>query len=337
LRVFITGGAGYIGSATSAHFLRAGHDVIVYDNLVRGHREAVPEAAIFVQGDIGDRAALDAAFAAHQPDAVVHFAAYIEAGESMVTPGMYFQNNVCNTINLLETMMAHQIKKLVFSSTAAVYASKNAALNETDSLAPSNVYGETKLMIEKAIQWYAEIYDLRYAILRYFNACGAMLDEAGKPVRGEDHQPESHLIPLTLQVPLGQRESIAIFGTDYPTADGTCIRDYIHIEDLAAAHVLALQALDERKSMLYNLGNGRGYSVQEVINVAQQATGQPIKAVEAPRRPGDAAVLVASAEKINDELGWVPRHPDLKDIIASAWEWHRTHPYGYRVDDGNPD
>lgn len=333
MKVFVTGGAGYIGSATSAYFLKAGHEVIVFDNLVRGHHESVPDGATFVKGDVGSRAMLDTAFDEYQPDAVVHFAAFIEAGESMERPGMYFQNNVCSTVILLEAMMAHDIKKIVFSSTAAVYASKNAALNETDPLGPSNVYGETKLMIEKAIQWYHEIYRLRYAILRYFNACGAMLNGKGEPVRGEAHFPESHLIPLALQVPLGMRDAIAIYGSDYPTPDGTCIRDYIHIEDLASAHVLALEALDERDAMIYNLGNGRGYSVQEVIDVARQATGQPIKSVEAPRRPGDAPVLVSSSEKINDELGWQPKHPELSDIISSAWAWHRTHPHGYKVGD----
>lgn len=335
MKVFVTGGAGYIGSATSAYFLNAGHDVIVYDNLVRGHRAAVPEQATFIKGDVGDRAALAAAFAEHQPDAVVHFAAFIEAGESMERPGMYFHNNVTNTVTLLEAMMDHPIRKIVFSSTAAVYASKSAALNETDPIGPSNVYGETKLMIEKVIQWYHEIFGLRYAILRYFNACGAMLDGKGQPIRGEAHQPESHLIPLTLQVPLGQREHIAVFGTDYPTPDGSCVRDYIHIEDLASAHVLALEALDERDAMIYNLGNGRGYSVREVIDVARSTTGQDIRAIETDRRPGDAAVLVASAEKVNDELGWVPKYPDLRDIIASAWEWHRAHPHGYQDTDQN--
>lgn len=331
MKVFVTGGAGYIGSATSALFIKAGHEVIVYDNLVRGHREAVPEEATFVLGDIGDESALNAAFETHRPDAVVHFAAFIEAGESMQDPAPYFRNNVGNSITLLDAMRRHDILKIVFSSTAAVYASKGAALNETDPLGPSNVYGETKLMIEKAIQWYHEIFGLKYAILRYFNACGAMLDEQGKPIRGEAHQPESHLIPLTLQVPLGQRDHIAVYGTDYNTPDGTCIRDYIHIEDLASAHVLALEALDRQDTMLYNLGNGRGYSVKEVIDVARLATGLPIKAIEAPRRAGDATILVASAEKVNDELGWEPRHPELSDIISSAWEWHKSHPNGYKT------
>lgn len=331
MKVFVTGGAGYIGSAAAAHFLAAGHDVIVYDNLVRGHAEAVPDRAAFVRGDIGDEVALRSAFDEHQPDAVVHFAAYIEAGESMEKPGMYFRNNVANAVTLLDTMIAHDVRKIVFSSTAAVYRSKHAALEEDDPLGPSNVYGESKLMVERMLHWYREIYGLRYCALRYFNACGAMLDTNGSPLRGEAHNPESHLIPLTLQVPLGQRDAIQVFGSDYATPDGTAIRDYIHIEDLASAHVLALAALDENGEMIYNLGNGRGYSVKEVIDIARDVTGLDIPAVETHRRPGDAARLVASAEKINDELGWEPRIPDLKDIIATAWAWHRTHPYGYQT------
>lgn len=333
MRVFVTGGAGYIGSATAAHFLQAGHEVIVYDNLSRGHRPAVPEAAAFVLGDIGDRAALDAAFESYRPDVVAHFAAFIEAGESMQKPGMYFHNNVANAIILLEAMIGHGVERMVFSSTAAVYATKLGPLSEDDPLGPSNVYGETKLMIERMLHWYHEVHGLRYCALRYFNACGAMLNGDGHPLRGEAHQPESHLIPLTLQVPLGQREAVAVFGTDYPTPDGTCIRDYIHIEDLSAAHVLALDALERHGEMVYNLGNGQGYSVREVIDVARAVTDQPINVVEVERRPGDAPILIASAEKINDELGWLPRLPNLNDILSTAWVWHRTHPHGYEAPD----
>jgi UDP-glucose 4-epimerase len=329
VRILVTGGAGYIGSATAAHFLAAGHDVIVYDNLVRGYRAAVPEDAQFVKGDICDRAALDAAFAAHQPDAVAHFAAFIEAGESMQDPGKYFHNNVACGITLLEAMMAHDVKKLVFSSTAAVYASKDEPISEDDPLGPSNTYGETKLMIERMLHWYHAVYGLRFCALRYFNACGAMLDDNGEAVRGEAHQPESHLIPLTLQVPLEQREHLYLFGTDYPTRDGTCIRDYIHIEDLASAHVLALAALAENDKLIYNLGNGRGYSNREVIEVARQVTEHPIPVIETERRPGDAPILIASADRVQRELGWKTRYPDLNDIIASAWRWHRKHPHGY--------
>jgi UDP-glucose 4-epimerase len=329
MHVLVTGGAGYIGSATAAAFLEAGHRVTVFDNLYRGHRAAVPQGAAFVRGDLADRGALDTLFQMGSFDAVAHFAALTEAGESMEKPGEYFRGNVAYSQNLLEAMLKYEVKRLVFSSTAAVYAGKNSALNEDDPYQPANVYGQTKLMIEQMIGWYHRQLGLNYAVLRYFNACGAVLDKQGKAVRGEAHTPETHLIPLTLQVPLAQREAIKIFGTDYPTFDGTCIRDYIHISDLASAHVLALEALDEREAMTYNLGNGQGYSVRQVIDVARQVTGHELPAVETPRRPGDAPVLVASSEKINDELGWVPRHPDLKDIIASAWEWHRTHPKGY--------
>ncbi len=329
MRILVTGGAGYIGSATAALFLKAGHQVTVFDNLYRGHREAVPGGARFVLGDIADRGALDTLFQMDQFDAVAHFAALIEAGESMEQPSRYFRHNVVYSQNLLEAMLAHDVKRLVFSSTAAVYASKNGPLSEDDPYRPANVYGETKLMIEQMIRWYHRQCRLKYCVLRYFNACGAMLDEDGKAVRGEAHTPETHLIPLTLQVPLGQRDAIKIFGADYDTFDGTCIRDYVHIVDLASAHVLALQALDERHAMTYNLGNGQGYSVRQVVDTARAVTGHKLPAIEAPRRPGDAATLVASSEKINDELGWTPRYPDLQTIIASAWEWHRTHPHGY--------
>jgi UDP-glucose 4-epimerase len=329
LKVLVTGGAGYIGSVAAAHLLRAGHEVVVYDSLVRGYRAAVPEEAAFVLGDVGDRKALVSAFEIHHPDAVMHFAAFIEAGESMRDPGLFFRNNVVNSLNLIEVMTAHGVNRMVFSSSAAVYASKDAPLAEGDPFGPVSAYGETKLMIEQLLYWYHAIYGLRYCALRYFNACGAMLDEAGRAIRGEAHRPESHLIPLTLQVPLGQREALHLFGSDYDTPDGTCIRDYIHVEDLASAHVLALEALDERETMIYNLGNGRGYSNREVIAVAREITGHPIPVVEADRRPGDAPILIAAADKIVRELGWRPRYPDLRDIVASAWAWHESHPHGY--------
>jgi len=334
LRVLVTGGAGYIGSATAAHFLHAGHDVIVYDTLERGYRDAVPRDAVFVQGDVGEASALKAAFEQHQPDAVAHFAAYIEAGESMRLPGKYFRNNIANAITLLDTMIAHSVTKLVVSSTAAVYASQDEPIPEEAPLGPSNPYGQSKLVIEQMLHWYRQVHGLHYCALRYFNACGAMLDAEGTPLRGEAHNPETHLIPITLQVPLGQRDHMTLFGSDYPTPDGTCIRDYIHIEDLASAHVLALEALDGQSAMVYNLGNGRGYSNREVIEVAREVTGHPIPVVEADRRPGDAPRLVASAERIRRELGWEPRFPDLRDIIRTAWSWHRTHPYGYQTQQG---
>ncbi len=330
MKILVVGGAGYIGSATAAHFMQAGHDVVVYDSLVSGYRPAVPEGAVFVQGDLADRAALDAAFDSHQPDAVAHFAAFIEAGESMRLPGKYFRNNTANTINLLDAMAAHGVDRIVFSSTAGVYAGQDEPLAEDAPLGPTNVYAETKLMIERMLGWYHQVHGLRYCALRYFNACGAMLNGSGQPLRGEAHQPETHLIPLLLQVALGQREKLYLFGNDYPTPDGTCIRDYIHVDDLADAHVLALDALADAPALTYNLGNGRGYSNREVVEIARQVTGRPIPVEDAPRRPGDAASLVASAAKIRRELGWEPRTPALEDIIESAWAWHRTHPHGYQ-------
>ncbi len=329
MRILVTGGAGYIGSATTAYFLNAGHEVLVYDNLSHGYRAAVPEGADFIKGDIGDRETLERAFRQHRPEAVAHFAAFIEAGESMQNPGLYFHNNVAKAITLLDTMAAHGVRRMVFSSTAALYATKNTPLTEEDPIDPVNAYGETKLMIERMLGWYRQVYGLHYCALRYFNACGAMLDETGQPIRGEAHRPESHLIPLTLQVPLGQREAIHIYGTDYPTPDGTCIRDYIHVEDLAAAHVLALESLEDDGAQVYNLGSGSGYSVREVIDAARAVTGMAIPAVEADRRPGDAPILIASSAKIKRALGWQPRFTDLKEIIGTAWAWHRSHPHGY--------
>lgn len=330
MHILVTGGAGYVGSATAAYFLKAGHQVTVFDSLVKGYRAAVPRGAAFVQGDLSDRGALDVLFQTRAFDAVAHFAAFIEAGESMLLPGKYFDNNVACTNLLLDTMIRYGVRKFIFSSSAGVYASKDEPLDEDDPVRPANVYGETKLMIERMLEWYHRVAGLRFAALRYFNACGAMCAPDGTPVRGEAHNPETHLIPLTLQVPLGQREAIMIYGTDYNTPDGTCIRDYVHIEDLASAHVLALEALSgPGERMIFNLGNGRGYSVREVIDTARQVTGVDFPAVEAPRRPGDADRLVASSERISRELGWEPRFPDLDQIIASAWAWHTAHPYGY--------
>jgi UDP-glucose 4-epimerase len=334
MHVVVTGGAGYVGSATAAYFLKAGHQVTIFDNFVKGHRGAIPEGAILVEGDLADRGALDILFQTGQFDAVAHFAAFIEAGESMQVPARFFHNNVANTNNLLEAMTKYSVKKLIFSSSAGVYASKDAPLMENDPVGPASVYGETKLMVERMLGWYNRVTGLQFAALRYFNACGAMLDTNGAPIRGEDHHPESHLIPLTLQVPLGQRQAIYIYGTDYKTPDGSCIRDYVHIEDLASAHVLTLEGLNPDCSrMIYNLGSGRGYSVREVIDVAREVTGVDFPAIETERRPGDADRLVASSEQINNDLGWAPRYPDLKDIITSAWAWHTSHPRGY--DDQN--
>lgn len=323
MNVLVTGGAGYIGSATAQALIQAGNSVTVIDSLIKGHRAAVPEQAQFIRADIGDQETLESILAAQPFDAVMHFAAFIEAGESMQDPGKFFENNLFNSLRLVECAVAAGISKFVLSSTAGVYASSDEPLREEHPLGPTSVYGQTKLMVEQGLEWYCQIFGLHYAALRYFNAAGAL------PDHGEDHQPESHLIPLVLRVALGQRESIHIFGTDYPTPDGTCIRDYIHIADLVSAHLLALAALEARDRLVYNIGNGKGYSVLEVIETARQVTGHAIPAVEAPRRPGDPAHLVASSDLIRRELGWEPNIPDLKDIIASAWEWHRTRPQGY--------
>ncbi|NOY97722.1 MAG: UDP-glucose 4-epimerase GalE [Chloroflexi bacterium] len=323
MNIFVTGGAGYIGSATAEALLKAGHTVTVYDSLVTGHRQAVPDGARFVEADLDDSQTLTGALASQKFDAVMHFAAFIEAGESMKDPGKFIHNNLVNAVHLIETAVRAGVERFVLSSTAAVYQSSDEPLDEDSPLGPTNTYGYTKLAVEQALDWYRQIHGLHFAALRYFNAAGAL------PGRGEAHQPESHLIPLVLRVPLGQRENIGIYGTDYPTPDGTAIRDYIHIADLVSAHLLALDALGEDDKLICNIGNGTGYSVREVIETARAVTGHPIPAVETPRRPGDPARLVASSEKIRRELGWQPEYPDLRDIIASAWEWHRTHPDGY--------
>jgi UDP-glucose 4-epimerase len=323
MNVFVTGGAGYIGSATAEALLEAGHSVTVYDSLVTGYRAAIPEGARFIQADLGEPDALNWALGAERYTAILHFASFIEAGESMKDPGKFFKNNLANSLLLLEAAHAAGVERFVLSSTAAVYASNAAPLSEESSIDPANAYGFTKLATEQALEWYRRIHGLHFAALRYFNACGAL------PGRGEAHQPESHLIPLVLKVALGQREAVNIFGTDYPTPDGTCIRDYIHIADLVSAHLLALDALAERDRLVYNLGNGKGFSVREVIETARQVTGTPIPVNETAPRPGDAPRLVASSEKIRRELGWTPVHPDLGDIVRTAWEWHRSHPHGY--------
>jgi UDP-glucose 4-epimerase len=307
MNIFLTGGAGYIGSAATEILLRNGHRVTVFDSLVTGHRAAVPEDARFIHADLADRAVLETALQSETFDAILHFAAFIEAGESMKEPGKYFYNNLALSLNLIEACVQAGIRRFVLSSTAAVYASSHEPLGEDSPLGPVNVYGQTKLMIEQTLEWYRQVHGLSFAALR----------------------PESHLIPLVLQVALGQAPEAKIFGTDYPTPDGTAVRDYIHITDLIDAHLLALEALKDGDQLIYNLGNGAGYSVREVIETARQVTGHPIPAVETPRRAGDAPRLVACAEKIQKDLGWQPRYPGLQQIIASAWEWHRTHPHGY--------
>lgn len=323
MNILVTGGAGYIGSAAAEALLKAGHSVTVYDSLVTGYRAAVPAGARFVHAGLEDSHALAETLTREKFDAIMHFAAFIEAGESMRDPGRFYQNNLAHTLQLIETAVRAGVKRFVFSSSAAVYVSNDRPLTEESPLGPTNVYGHTKLMAEQALDWYARIHGLHFAALRYFNACGAL------PGRGEAHRPESHLIPLVLQVALGQRASASIFGTDYPTPDGTCIRDYIHIGDLVSAHLLALEALEEHDRLVYNLGSGAGYSVRQVIETARAVTGHTIPAAESPRRPGDPARLVASSEKIRGELGWKPQHEDIRDIIASAWEWHKSHPKGY--------
>jgi UDP-glucose 4-epimerase len=323
MNILVTGGAGYIGSATAEALVNAGHSVTVCDSLSSGHRGAAPAGARFVHADLADVDTLKSVLTGERFDAVMHFAAFIEAGESMKEPGRFFENNFVNSLRLMENAVRVGVTRFVFSSTAAVYQSSDEPLTEDSPLGPTNVYGQTKLMTEQSLEWYREIHGLHFAALRYFNACGAL------PGRGEAHQPESHLIPLVLRVALGQRESAAIYGTDYPTPDGTCIRDYIHIADLVSAHILALEALEERERLVYNVGSGSGYSVREVIETARLVTGQAIPAVKSPRRAGDPARLVASSEKIRRELGWKPERDNLREIISSAWEWHKSHPNGY--------
>ena len=324
MNILVTGGAGYIGSATADALVYAGHAVTVYDSLVTGHRQAVPEGARFVEADLADSHTLAKTLTEQPFDAVMHFAAFIEAGESMKDPGRFYHNNLTNSLGLMETAVGAGVRRFVLSSTAAVYRSSDEPLTEESPLGPTNVYGHTKLMVEQALDWYRQVHGLHFAALRYFNACGAL------PNRGEAHQPESHLIPLVLRVPLGKREEAQIYGTDYPTPDGTCIRDYIHIADLVSAHLLALEGLGEHDRLIYNLGSGNGYSVREVIETARRVTGHPIPTRELPRRPGDSARLVASSEKIKRDLGWKPKHDDLYEIISSAWEWHQSHPEGFK-------
>lgn len=326
MRVMVTGGAGYIGSVVVAELLADGHEVVVYDNLSKGHRQAVSPYAMLVVGDLADGERLASTLHDYRVQCVVHMASFIEAGESVVNPAKYFRNNVMNGIGLLEAMVSTGALCFVFSSSAAVYGDpERIPIDEDAALRPTNPYGESKLTIERLLPWYERAHELRYISLRYFNAAGA----AGS--LGEDHSPETHLIPIVLQVALGQRPSVSIFGTDYPTPDGTCIRDYIHVVDLAQAHVLALRSLGEgHPSAIYNLGNGNGFSVREVIEVASQVTGHPIPAVESPRRAGDPAVLVASSQRIVSELGWRPQCADLAMILRTAWEWRRRHPQGYR-------
>ena len=338
MKILVTGGAGYIGSTVTGCLAKNGHNAVVYDNLSHGRRDLLPAGVELIEGELSDRARLEQIFSTarngHEAfDAVLHFAALIEAGESMVRPEIFFRNNTASTLSLLEAMLACGPKRLVFSSTAAVYGEpESIPIQEDARLAPSNPYGQSKLLVEQMLAWLNRIHGLRYASLRYFNVAGAHEGPAGI-TRGEAHEPETHLIPLVLDVALGRRPSIHIFGDDYPTHDGTCIRDYIHVTDLADAHLLALAALnsgpendsgpENQPALIYNLGNGRGFSVRDVIESARRVTGHPIPAEILPRRPGDPAVLVAGSAKAIRELGWKPRYTALDEIVRTAWIWHQ--------------
>lgn len=328
MKIVVLGGAGYIGSHTVYELIDAGNDVIVIDNLETGHMEAVHEKAKFYKGDLRDRNFLDSVFDKEKGiDGVIHFAANSLVGESMVNPLKYYDNNRCGTKVLLESLVAHGINKVIFSSTAATYGEpESVPILETDTTKPTNTYGETKLSMEKMFHWTGVAHDLRYVSLRYFNACGA--HESGKI--GEDHHPETHLIPIILQVANGTREHISVFGDDYNTKDGSCVRDYIHVTDLAKAHILALEYLMKgNESNIFNLGNGIGFTVKEVIEVAKKVTGKDIPVVIEGRRAGDPATLIASSDKAKTILSWKPQYADLEKIVGSAWKWHSTHPQGY--------
>ncbi len=328
MKILVTGGAGYIGGTVAGLLAQNGHQAVVFDNLSHGRRDLLPLGVEFVEGELADRRAIENLFIdaknQGQPfDGVLHFAALIEAGESMVHPEQFFRNNTASTLSLLEAILAHGPRKLVFSSTAAVYGEpEEVPIPETARLLPTNAYGESKLLVEHMLGWLNRIHGLRYASLRYFNVAGAPEGPDGI-TRGEAHQPESHLIPLVLDVALGRRASIKIFGEDYPTPDGTCIRDYIHVSDLADAHLLALDALNTNDRLIFNLGNGKGFSVREVIESARRVTGHPIPAEVCPRRAGDPAFLIASSEKAIRELGWKPKYTQLDDIVRTAWIWHQ--------------
>ena len=326
MRVLVTGGAGYIGSVVAEELIKDGHKTVVYDSLYKGHRAAVHPAATFIEADLTDGDALSRALGEHKIDAVIHMAADSQVGESVLNPAKYYRNNVVAGLTLLDAMRNENVRRIVFSSTAATYGEPaKQPIEETDPTVPTNPYGESKLAFEHALRWYDQAYGLRYASLRYFNAAGATLR------CGESHDPETHIIPIVLQVAVGQRERVEIYGDDYPTRDGTCVRDYIHVVDLARAHILALTVLDDG-SRIYNLGcGGDGYTVREVIETAREVTGREIPVKVGARRPGDPAVLVASSERIRRELSWQPQMQDLRVIIESAWKWMQEHPRGYAL------
>lgn len=326
MAILVCGGAGYIGSHTAYELFKRGEDVIVVDNLITGHKKAVLGGKLYI-GDLRDSEFMDKIFEQNDIEAVIDFAAFSLVGESVGKPLEYYENNVYGTMCLLKKMVKYGVKKIVFSSTAATYGEpERVPIKEDDTTFPTNPYGETKLAVEKMLKWCDNAYGIKHVVLRYFNVAGA--DESG--MIGEDHNPETHLIPLILQVPLGKRDLINVFGDDYETKDGTCIRDYIHVTDLADAHILALNKLRrDNSSATYNLGNGEGFTVNEVIDAARRVTGHPIPAKVVARRPGDPAKLVASSEKIINELGWNPKHNSLEEIIESAWKWHKSNPYGF--------
>lgn len=323
MKVLVTGGAGYIGSIVVEQLVKQGEDVVVFDNLYQGHKKAVHPEATFVEGDLANAAAVNAVFEQHKPEAIMHFASHTLVGESMENPFLYLGDNTTNGLNLLRNAIEHGVGRFILSSTANLFDDpENMPITETERIVPGSPYGEGKYILERMLYWLDRTKGLKYACLRYFNAAGASEE------RGEDHSPELHLIPIILQVARGQREKIFVFGNDYPTPDGTCVRDYVHVLDLAQAHILALNAVD-KGSRTYNLGNGQGFSIKEVIDVAREITGHPIPAEVVERRPGDPAILIAGSNKIRQELGWSPKYADLRSIIESAWKWHQANPQGY--------
>ncbi|NWF67908.1 MAG: UDP-glucose 4-epimerase GalE [Chloroflexi bacterium] len=326
MKVLVTGGAGYIGSHVTELLIERGHQVVVYDNLVAGHRAAVHPHATFVHGDLLDQEQLTDLFASHTFDGVMHFASHILVGESMQNPWKYLRDNVAGTTNLLEAVASAHVRRFILSSTANLFDKpQHIPINEDEPLIPGSVYGETKFIAERMLMWMDKLYELKYCCLRYFNASGAH----PKGHIGEDHYPETHLIPIVLQVALGQRDHLTIYGSDYNTPDGTCIRDYIHVLDLGEAHIMALEALADGRSRVYNLGSGSGYSVLEVVETARAVTGHPIPLQYGQRRSGDVDVLVADSSRIKQELGWSPKYDHLQRIVETAWNWHKNHPYGF--------
>lgn len=324
MKVLVTGGAGYIGSAVVHHLVEGGDEVVVFDDLSQGHRAAVHPDATMIEGRLEDKGLIDRVLAEHRPEGILHFASQTLVGESMEKPFLHLGDNVRNGLNLLESAVDHGVRRFILSSTANLFGRpERIPIDEETRIDPGSPYGESKFILERILRWMDDRFGLRYAALRYFNAAGAI-----SPDLGEDHDPETHLVPIVLQCALGQRDQVTIYGDDYDTPDGTCVRDYVHVADLADAHIRALRALD-RGSRTYNLGNGRGFSVREVIETCRAVTGHAIPAVVGPRRPGDPATLVASSDRIRAELEWAPRFGDLRQIVETAWAWHVAHPHGY--------